>query len=135
MPLNNPLIPTILPGLSSSNDRTVNWEGTTSNGLGIGFKASGDRVLGFYIELPEVPGDTCMFGAGGSSLDGFDNFDLVAGRAGPPITDGRFTVVSIAPMYAASGQPATMPNAEVSFTLVRLCHITGFPMESVSDRN
>jgi hypothetical protein len=117
VPLNNPLNPTLVPGFSSSNDRTVNWEGTTSDGLWIGFKVSAGRVLGFFIELPEVPGDTCVFGAGGSELDGFDNFDLVAGPAGPPIIDGRFTVVSIAPMYAGSGQPANMAKAEVSFML------------------
>jgi hypothetical protein len=116
-PLNNPLTPTLVPGFSSANDRTVNWEGVTSDGLGIGLKASADRVLGFYIEMPEVPGDTCVFGAGGSELDGFDNFDLVAGPAGPPITDGRFTVVSIAPMYAAFDELANMADAQVSFTL------------------
>ena len=116
-PLNNPFTPTLIPGFSSANDRTVNWEGITSDGLRIGLKASADRVLGFYIELPEVPGDTCVFGAEGSELDGFDNFDLVAGPAGPPIIDGRFTVVSIAPMYAAFGQLANMADAQVSFTL------------------
>jgi hypothetical protein len=85
--------------------------------VGIGFKASTDCILGFYIELPEAQGDPCVFGAGGSELDGFDNFDLVAGPAGPLITDGRFMVVSIAPMYAQFGDGAHTADAQVSFTL------------------
>jgi hypothetical protein len=131
LPLNSPLIPTSLSGLSSSNDRTVNWEGTTSDGLGIGFKVSADYILGFYIELPEVQGDPCLFGAGGSEFDGFDNFELVAGPAGPSITDGRFMVVSIAPTDARFGHVANAADAEVSFSLTG--HLIGSSGEGTGE--
>ena len=99
----------------STPNHTVNWEGATSDRLRVGFQISGERVSGIYIELPEIQGDVCVFGVGGFSLDGFDNFDLVWGRSGPPITDGAFTVVSIAPIAASSG--TTQTSASVDFTL------------------
>jgi hypothetical protein len=110
-----PLSPTLIPQLSSLPNHNLNWEGTTSDGLGAGFQISGNHVTGIYIELPEVQGDVCVFGVGGFSLDGFDNFDLVWGRAGPPIKDGAFTVVSIAPMSASIG--TNQMSASVDFTL------------------
>jgi hypothetical protein len=93
----------------------LNWEGTNSDGLGVGFQISGQRVTGIYIELPEVQGDSCVFGAGGFSIDGFDNFDLVWGRANPPITNGSFTVTSVAPIDASTG--AKPASAAVDFNL------------------
>lgn len=105
----------LVPPLQSPANHTLNWEGTNSDGLGVGFQISGQRVTGIYIELSEVQGDNCVFGAGGFSIDGFDNFDLVWGRANPPITDGSFTVTSVAPIDASTGtNPA---SAAVDFTL------------------
>ena len=114
-PVPTPRRPTVIPLLPSAPNHTVNWEGATSDRLGVGFQISGERVTGIYIELPEIQGDVCVFGAGGFSLDGFDNFDLGWGRSGPPITDGAFTVVSIAPIAASSGTSQT--SASVDFTL------------------
>jgi len=105
----------VLPPLQSPANHTLNWEGTNSDGLEVGFQISGQRVTGIYIELPEVQGDSCVFGAGGFSIDGFDNFDLVWGRANPPITNGSFTVTSVAPIDALTGsRPA---SAAVDFNL------------------
>ena len=109
----SPLRTPVLPAIVASHN--LNWEGTTSDGLGVGFQISGNHVTGMYIELPEVQGDACVFGVGGVSIDGFDNFDLVWGPAGPPINDGGFTVVSIAPMSASSG--ANQMPGSVDFTL------------------
>ena len=113
--LPTPVFPAIVPPLSFPPSHSLNWEGTTSDGLGVGFQIPGNHVTGMYIELPEVRGDACVFGVGGVSIDGFDNFDLVWGPAGPPINDGAFTVVSIAPMSASSG--ANQMSASVDFTL------------------
>jgi len=104
-----------VPILPSSANRSLNWEGTNSDGFGIGFQISGERVTGIYIELPEVQGDSCVFGAGGFSIDGFDNFDLVWGLAYPPITNGSFTVTSVAPIDASTG--ANPASAAVDFNL------------------
>jgi hypothetical protein len=105
----------LVPPLQSLVNRTLNWEGTNSDGLGVGFQISGERVTGIYIELPEVQGDSCVFGAGGFSIDGFDNFDLVWGLAYPPITNGSFTVTSVAPIGASFG--ASPASAAVDFNL------------------
>jgi hypothetical protein len=115
LPAASPVPTSVIPQLASPRDHNVNWEGTTSDGLGIGFQMSRERVTGIYVELPQVQGDVCMFGVGGFSLDGFDNFDLVWGPAGPPITDGAFTVVSIAPISASYG--TTEASASIDFTL------------------
>jgi len=114
-PLPASVLPAIVPPLSFPPGHNLNWEGTTSDGLAVGFQISGNHVTGIYVELPEVQGDACVFGVGGVSIDGFDNFDLVWGRAGPPINDGAFTVVSIAPMSASSG--ANQMAGAVDFTL------------------
>lgn len=114
-PVPTPALPAIVPAMSFPPSQNLNWEGTTSDGLGVGFQISGNHVTGIYIELPEVQGDACIFGVGGTSIDGFDNFDLVWGRAGPPLNDGAFTVVSIAPMFASSG--TNQMSASVDFTL------------------
>jgi hypothetical protein len=115
LPTASPVPTSVIPQLASPPNHNVNWEGTTSDGLGVGFRISGERVTGIYVELPQVQGDVCMFGVGGFSLDGFDNFDLVWGPVGPPITDGAFTVVSIAPISASSG--TSQVSASVDFTL------------------
>jgi len=115
LPAASPVPASVIPQLASPRDHNVNWEGTTSDGLGIGFQISGERVTGIFVESPQVQGDVCMFGVGGFSLDGFDNFDLVWGPAGPPITDGAFTVVSIAPISASYG--TTEASASIDFTL------------------
>jgi hypothetical protein len=105
----------LVPPLQSPANHTLNWEGTNSDGLAVGFQISGQRVTGIYIELPEVQGDSCVFGAGGFSIDGFDNFDLVWGLAYPPITNGSFTVTSVAPIGASFG--ASPASAAVDFNL------------------
>jgi len=102
------------PALNSAPaDHTLNWEGTTSDGLAVGFRISADHVTGIYIELPEVQADACAFGLGGFSIDGFDNFDLNSGRAGPPITNGGFSVTSSAPISNSPGAS----QASVAFVL------------------
>lgn len=114
-PVPTPTPATVVPQPSSTPSHALNWEGATSDGLGVGFQISGEHVTGIYIELPEVQGDTCVFGVGGVSIDGFDNFDLVWGRTGPPLNDGVFMVVSIAPVSASSGM--NQASAAVDFTL------------------
>lgn len=114
-PLATPVLPVIGPAMSFPPSHNLNWEGTTSDGLGVGFQIAGNHVTGMYIELPEVQGDACVLGVGGASIEGFDNFDFVWGPAGPPISDGAFTVVSIAPMAASS--EANQMSGSVNFTL------------------
>jgi hypothetical protein len=105
----------LVPLLSSPANHSLNWEGTSSDDLAVDFQISDGRVTGIYVELPEVQGDSCVFGAGGFSIDGFDNFDLVWGRANPPITNGAFIVTSIAPIDASLGMSAA--SASINFTL------------------
>ncbi len=113
----------------ASIDHTLNWVGTTSDGLVVGFRMSADHVNGIYIELPEVQADACVFGAGGFSIDGFDNFDLNWGRPGPPIANGAFTVASNAPIQASSTTGRGL--ATVAFVLSG--RITGESAEGSGD--
>jgi len=93
-----PAPPTV--GTTSSTTRVYDgtWAGVTTEGFPLDFTITEDHIRSFYIEFPQIPGSSCVFGPGGFEIDGSQNFDL-AGKGDPAIVNDRFTIVSRAPMY------------------------------------